>query len=410
MRWPVAPLKHLAALPVTNGVGEAAEFDDPSWPRYVRTTDIASPRDLRPDTFKSLPPEVARRASLRQGDIVMTAAGATIGKSLLYGATGEACYAGYLVRFRPSNLVDGRFVAYWMESTHYWDQIATGKVVSTIENFSAGKYQNLSCPNPSVAVQRNVADYLDTETARIDALIEKKQRMLELTSDRLDAVIREEVLGRGSTQCPLWALDTGSDRKLTRLGSVLRLRQERNDPIRITQILSLTAARGVIPYEEKGDVGNKASEDISRYSVVRRGDLVLNSMNVIIGSVGLSNYDGVLSPVYYVLTPVDESTVDRRFIAYHFRIREFQRQLIRLGYGILEHRLRIPWISLKSQELALPPLAEQVRVADLLDNLSRSHLEFSHRLERQVELLRERRQALITSVVTGELEVPGVAA
>ena len=79
MRWPVAPLKHLAAVPVTNGVGEAAEFDDPSWPRYVRTTDIAGPRDLRPDTFKSLPPEVARRASLRQGDVVMTAAGATIG-------------------------------------------------------------------------------------------------------------------------------------------------------------------------------------------------------------------------------------------------------------------------------------------------------------------------------------------
>jgi type I restriction enzyme S subunit len=191
----VAPLKHLAALPITNGVGEAAEFDDPSWPRYVRTTDIAGPRDLRQDTFKSLPPDVARRAPLRQGDIVMTAAGATIGKSLLYGATGEACYAGYLVRFRPTKDVDGRFVAYWMESMHYWDQIATGKVVSTIENFSAGKYQNLSCPNPPLAVQRAIADFLDRETARIDTITVTLERQIVLLRERRQALITAAVTG-----------------------------------------------------------------------------------------------------------------------------------------------------------------------------------------------------------------------
>jgi predicted transcriptional regulator len=191
----VAPLKHLAALPITNGVGEAAEFDDPSWPRYVRTTDIAGPRDLRQDTFKSLPPDVARRAPLRQGDIVMTAAGATIGKSLLYGATGEACYAGYLVRFRPTKDADGRFVAYWMESMHYWDQIATGKVVSTIENFSAGKYQNLSCPNPPLAVQRAIADFLDRETARIDTITVTLERQIVLLRERRQALITAAVTG-----------------------------------------------------------------------------------------------------------------------------------------------------------------------------------------------------------------------
>ena len=262
---------------------------------------------------------------------------------------------------------------------------------------------------PPLSTQRAIADFLDGETARIDALIEMKKRLIALVNDRIDAMIREHVLGDGSSIRPPWALAMGDDRKLTRMGSVLRLRRERNNPVRVTQILSLTAARGVIPYEEKGDIGNKASEDISRYSIVRHGDLVLNSMNVIIGSVGLSKYEGALSPVYYVLTPVDETKVDRRFLAYHFKIREFQRQLIRLGYGILDHRLRIPWISLKSQELALPPLAEQIRVADSLDELSRSHRELTDRLEREIALLHERRHALIAAAVTGEMEVLAVA-
>jgi len=409
VRFPVAPLKHLAALPISNGVGEAAEFDDPDWPRYVRTTDIAGPRSLWDNTFRSLPPEVAKRASLKSGDLLMTAAGG-VGKSTLYVSDNPACYAGYLVRFRPRNEVDGRFVAYWAESQHFWDQIEVGKVVSTIDNFSAGKYQNLRCPSPSLPAQRAIADYLDTETARIDALIAKKQRMTELLHEQVDAIIREEVLGAGQMTGPPWASSMGADRQLVRLGSVLRLRQERNDPIRVGQVLSLTAARGVIPYEEKGDIGNKASDDISRYSIVRVGDIVLNSMNVIIGSVGLSKYEGVLSPVYYVMMPVAEALVDRRFLAYHFKIREFQRQLIRLGYGILDHRMRIPWVNLKSQELALPSITEQRRVADLLDRVEDRHRALVRRLEAQIELLQEHRQALITAAVTGELEVPGVAA
>ena len=194
-KWSTVPLKHLARLPITNGVGEAAEFDDPSWPRYIRTTDIAGPRDLRPDTFRSLPPEVAKRAPLRQGDIVMTAAGATIGKSLLYGSTEVACYAGYLVRFRPKPEVDGRFISYWMESGDYWAQIAKGKVVSTIENFSAGKYQNLSCPAPSTEVQNTIADLLDSETSLIDTLLAKQQRTIELLHERRQALITAAVMG-----------------------------------------------------------------------------------------------------------------------------------------------------------------------------------------------------------------------
>jgi len=169
-------------------------------------------------------------------------------------------------------------------------------------------------------------------------------------------------------ETPQWANKISSNVSLIPLGRLVRLRNEKNDPIQIEQILSLTADRGVILYEDKGAVGNQASEDISRYSIVRKGDIVVNSMNVIIGSVGLSKYDGVLSPVYYVLTPLDNGLIDMRYLAYHFKIESFQKSLIRIGYGILDHRMRIPWVNLKSELIAVPSLSVQKEIVEYLDN------------------------------------------
>jgi len=193
--WQSTRLKFLARIPIRNGLGESGGQGEPSWPRYIRTTDIAGPRSLRDDVFASLPPKIAAGALLRSGDIVMTAAGATIGKMLLYDSDAPACYAGYLVRFRPRLDVDGRFIAYWMESQPYWDQIETGKVVSTIENFSASKYQNLRLSVPDPITQRSIADYLDQETARIDALVERIDRQVVLLQEHRQALITAAVTG-----------------------------------------------------------------------------------------------------------------------------------------------------------------------------------------------------------------------
>lgn len=65
---------------------------------------------------------------------------------------------------------------------------------------------------------------------------------------------------------------------------------EKNDPIKTTQILSLTNKQGVLPYEDKGAQGNKAKENLAEYKLAYEDTLIVNSMNVIIGSVGISHY------------------------------------------------------------------------------------------------------------------------
>src|SRR5690606_14682276 len=142
---------------------------------------------------------------------------------------------------------------------------------------------------------------------------------------------------------------------------------EKNSLGKITEYLSLMANIGIIRYEDKGDVGNKKPDDLSKCKIVKRGDLVINSMNYGIGSYGLSPLDGICSPVYIVLDPKDDVIVER-FVLRIFEEKEFQAFAQSFGNGILAHRSAIGWDDLKNVLVALPPIPEQILLASFLDH------------------------------------------
>ncbi len=190
---------------------------------------------------------------------------------------------------------------------------------------------------------------------------------------------------------------------LPRLGAILKERGEKNENGNVTSVLSLLKDRGVIPYEEKGNVGNKKSEDITRYKVVRPNDIVVNSMNVIIGSVGISEYTGCLSPVYYVLIPRSD-TNDPGYLNAYFQSVSFQRSLTRIGKGILAHRMRIPMELLKLEPFPVPPSDEQYQISHFLDWKTAQINQFIRNKQRLIELLREQKQNIINQTVTRGLD------
>ena len=102
-----------------------------------------------------------------------------------------------------------------------------------------------------------------------------------------------------------WIGAIPQDWKTDRLQWHLKEINVSNNPIQTKNILSLTIEAGVIPYAEKGNQGNKAKEDYSQYKIAFPDTLVINSMNVIIGAVGISQYFGCVSPVYYVFEPIE---------------------------------------------------------------------------------------------------------
>ena len=201
--------------------------------------------------------------------------------------------------------------------------------------------------------------------------------------------------------------------KLKKIKYALKNRNENNNPIRSKNILSLTAKQGVILLEEKEGGGNKPKEDYSAYKLAYPNDIVMNSMNVLSGSVGLSKYFGCVSPVYYMLRPIDEKD-DVRYYNYIFQTTVFQRSLLGLGNGILMKesdngklntiRMRIPLDKLGNLLIPVPDSSIQRKIADYLDSIIPNIDMLLADIEKQIETLEEYKKSIITEAVTKGLD------
>jgi type I restriction enzyme S subunit len=154
----------------------------------------------------------------------------------------------------------------------------------------------------------------------------------------------------------------------------------------------------VIPYAEKGDVGNKAPEDMSKCKKVTPGDFVLNSMNFGIGSFGVSNYEGVCSSVYLVLEPQGD-LFNVKFLQRVFELSSFQKHAQSLGNGILAHRAAFGWDKLRTVQVPVPPRPEQDTIVDFLDQEIEQIETAVEKQRKLTALLLERRQSLINAAV-----------
>ena len=183
---------------------------------------------------------------------------------------------------------------------------------------------------------------------------------------------------------------------MRRLGFCLDEISVKNNPIKTTQVLSLVKDIGVLPYEEKGDKGNKAKEDVREYHLAYPNTIVLNCMNILIGSVGISNYFGCVSPVYYVFKETSDS--DLRFVNYLFNTREFQKELRKYANGILEIRLRVSADDIFKRKVPLPDKSEQIRISDFLDRKCSEIDSLRADIEAEIEIIEKYKSSKISEV------------
>ena len=168
--------------------------------------------------------------------------------------------------------------------------------------------------------------------------------------------------------------------------------------------LSLMANIGVIRYEDKGDVGNKKPDDLSKCKIVNKGNLIINSMNYSIGSFGMSQYDGICSPVYVVLD-INKIVIDSKYALRIFENSGYQKFISSFGNGILAHRAAIGWDEIKGSYMPLPSIHEQQQIANFLDKATAKIDTLIEKQTKQIELLKEKRQAVISHAVTKGLDI-----
>lgn len=195
-----------------------------------------------------------------------------------------------------------------------------------------------------------------------------------------------------------WIGEIPADWSADRLQWHLEEIKVQNSPVQSEQVLSLTIESGVIPYEEKGNQGNKAKENYEEYKLAYPDTLVVNSMNVIIGAVGISKYFGCVSPVYYVFRATEGT--DLRYIYYLFTNVGFQKEMRKYAKGILEIRLRISASDMLKRIIPKPSYEEQCRISDFLDKKCAEIDATIKKTEATIEEYKKLKQSVITEAVT----------
>jgi type I restriction enzyme S subunit len=267
----------------------------------------------------------------------------------------------------------------------------------------------LKLPLPPLLQQRAIADYLDRETARLDGLIEAKQRLLEILAEKRRALIAHAVSRGLDSNAALrdsgvpWLGQISAHWETHRLAHLFRDRDERAEPE--LPLLEVSINTGVVLREFSDDRIESTAADFNTYKVARVGDVVFNKMRMWQGAVGVAPQDGLVSPDYTVAASI--GALSSAYAGELFRTEAFSAECARQSHGIVWDRLRLYWDGFRDIRVPVPPSDEQrAIIAHIKQETSRLNAA-REAAERTVTLLKERRAALIAAAVTGRLNVNG---
>lgn len=360
-------------------------------------------------------------ATLKEGDLLVTKSSGSalhIGKTTLvdeYVAGLCACYSNFMQRVRLGGRILPRLAWYVLNNNLARVQLDLASNSTTgLANLNGTMIGELLLVAPSLDEQGAIVTFLDRETARIDALIAEQEKLLELLAEKRQATISHAVTRGLDPDVPMkdsgiaWLGEVPAHWDFLPCRAVVSERIEKNHGGGNENYLSLVANVGIMPYAEKGDVGNKKPEDLGKCKMVEIGDLVINSMNYGIGSYGLSSHRGVCSPVYIILRTREDRAI-KEFVYRIFQNRDFQVFAQSFGNGILAHRSAIGWDTIKNLCIAVPAIGEQREIVKFIEKVEADSKRMARTAERAIELLRERRGALISAAVTGQIDVRALA-
>ena len=169
------------------------------------------------------------------------------------------------------------------------------------------------------------------------------------------------------------------------------------------ELLSVSESKGVIPRKEIRDEDQvlSRSESLEGYLVVNKGDLVSNIMLMWKRGLGVSEYDGIVSPSYSVFSFVNSYP---KYFHYLFRTEQYVSEFRRNSRGVIESRLRLYDDMFGSIFSHFPPLQEQEQIVKFLDEKTSIIDKLISTKERKIELLKEQRSSLINEVITKGLD------
>lgn len=361
----------------------------------------------------------------REGDILLPKitptfqADRTVIAVGIEGGVGAGTTELHVVRAGPD--VDVRYLRYLLSSKKFLDEGEASMLgVAGQKRVPDDCLRDLRVPAVDLRRQRAIADYLDRETARIDALIEKKQRMMALI--REGALVRQELLATGISQKVQmgpsghdWLGPIPENWSVVRLKHYARI-ESGHTPSRTRPELWENCT---IPWVTLNDVGYLEAHEWVEETVnlISEAGIANSSARVLPAGTVILSRDATVGRCGILARPMATS---QHFIDWicgqHLRPRylwllirtAMQTHFASLTDGATLRTIGMPDIG--ELVVPLPPLDQQDLIVEQAEEVRKRAAKTTELLDKQVSLLQERRQALITAAVTGELETPGVAA
>jgi type I restriction enzyme, S subunit len=399
-------LKHVST--VQTGVTLSGEGDqgDPEWP-YLRVANVqVGYVDLREIKTVRVPPDKVATSTLQPGDVLMTEGGDIdkLGRGALWrGELPDMLHQNHIFAVRPDKTLDSEFLVYWLDGpvarTYFR---TTAKQTTNLAGTNKWTLGNLPVPAPPLDEQRRLVKTLDDQTAKIDTLIEEQQRLIEMLRERRVATITEALDGHEMTRLrrlvdperPMTygILQCGPlvDGGVVYIGPSDIIGEGRS-PARTA--LRTTSPEIAAAYQRSvlagGDIVVSIGPAYGKAAVVSED---LSGGNLTQDTVRVALRSDLAYTRFVVWTLLSRQTID--YWDYEIMGATFRR----LNLGTLA-RTPIP----------LPSLDEQRRIAVYLDEQTAKIDALIAETERFIELARERRVALITAAVTGQIDVREMA-
>ena len=272
-------------------------------------------------------------------------------------------------------------------------------------------YEDMIIPLPSVIEQQAIAGYLDAKTVEIDALVADCERAVDLLREYRKAVISEAVTKGLNPDVPTknsgieWIGNIPSTWRVVRGKEVFAEKDARSEDGE-GELLTVSHLTGITPRATK-NVNMFMSESLIGYKKCRKGDIAANTMWLWQGAIGISAYDGVISPSYNVYA-INAGYYHPQYFDYLLRTPRLVATYNKLSSGITKSRLRLYPDKFLCIYFPVPPYEEQCAIVSHLRSATTKIDSLIEVNQSMADKLREYRRSLISEAVTGKFKVPGI--
>ncbi len=345
-------------------------------------------------------------AEVIAGDLVFTARG-TVGQVGLIPTDGtlswnRAILSANQLRYRTDiRKYNSNYLWYQFSSWFIRTQITLSSDSVAQPNLNLGSLKTLNIIVPPLMVQKAIADFLDHETAKIDNLIEKQRQLIEILKEKRQAVISHAVTKGLNSDVPMkdsgveWLGPISQHCIITKLKYLTVLKTEKivSNNIRYVGLENISSGTGkLLSKDEMTPEGISVSFDCD--------DVLFGKLRPYLAKCWLATFSGICSSEFLVLQP---KKMHARYLNYYLLTNEFIKQVDSSTYGSKMPRANWDFIS----QLPVPTWTyeESKTIAVYLDNLTAKLDCLLEKQNQQVNLLQERRTALISAAVTGKIDV-----